>query len=676
MPRISPSVNLFERMTRLDALDDAWAKVRSNGGCAGGDGVSIKMFQPRSSKELILLSSAMRGGRYRPGPFRLLNIPKKKGGTRPLAVPSIIDRVAQAACAATLSPVFEPHFNDTSFGYRPGRGVRDAVFAVTEWRKKGYEWVVEADIVRCFERIPHEPLVARVEAALDGAKDAEAVVDLIAMWLDHAGDALGTPGIGLAQGSPLSPLLSNLYLDGLDDELERPGLRLVRYADDFVILCMTEKKAEKALDLAGDILDAHGLELKSRKTRVVDFDRGFEFLGHMFVRSFALKQVADSEEDVIETLRGVAAEDAAGAAERKKSEKTEADLLAKGYDPGTKTLYVLSRERRLGLANQSFAVRTPGEDGDTALLLSVPHQRVDRVEIGPGVDADMEAIRHALATDTDIAFVDGRGLTLGALAGVAPGRAKLHLAQARLALDEGLRAGLARRLVEARLRNQRAVLKRLNRNRKLADANDAALVIGRLLRKLARATKADAIMGYEGAGGAVYWPAYALLTEAPEVEHPFRRDRPANDPLDAALNYVTALLGRDVRCAVLRVGLHPGFGALHTARDHGEACVWDLVEPFRGVLCESVVASEFNNRRIGAPDFARISGGGVRISGTARRRLVEAFETAAARLTTSPYGGKRRRWRALVEDAARAYGQHCAAPDDPAAGFVAPILDY
>lgn len=674
MPSQSRNVDLFDRMTQLKTLDAAWEKVRANGGCAGGDGVTIPMFQPRAAKELTLLSSAIRGGRYRPGPYRLLRIEKSDGGTRPLTIPSVADRVAQTACAATLSPVLEPTFADGSYGYRPGRGVRDAVRAVSDWRKRGYEWVVEADIVRCFERIPHDPLLSRLETVLANKKGGAEIVDLAALWLDHAGDTLETPGIGLAQGSPLSPLLSNLYLDGLDGALEKPGLRVVRYADDFVILCKTENHARNALDLAGGILDSHGLALKSCKTRIIDFDRGFEFLGHLFVRSMALKQVADSEEDVVETLRAVAVGDEIETLARSEKEVEANALRAKGYDPGTRTLYLMTAERRLGLANQSFAVRG-GATEEGVLLLSVPHQRIDRIEVGPRADLDVEAIRHALATDTDLAFVDGRGMTLGMLTPPNSSRAALHLAQAQLSLNPLLRAGLARFLIDARLRNQRGLLKRLNRRPKRDDANDAARAIGRLIRKLPSAQQVPEIMGLEGAGGAAFWPAYGALVEAEGIAQPFRRDRPADDPLDACLNYLTSLLGRDVRSAVLRAGLHLGFGALHTTRDYGEACVWDLMEPFRAPLVESVVASEFNNGRLRPEHFSPSIGGGVRIEGVARRRLIEAYEEAASRLTKSPSSDKRRRWRALIGDAARSYAQYCRAPE-PDAALPLPILDY
>jgi len=672
MTRKRGSVDLFERVTALDALDVAWAKVRANGGCAGGDGVSIEMFQTRSAKELILLSSAVRGGRYRPASYRLLRIQKKDGGTRPLTIPSIVDRVAQTSCAAVLGPILDATFSDGSFGYRPGRGVADAVRAVSEWRKEGYEWVVEADIVRCFERIPHEPLLERLSELLGSEPKSDALIDLIAMWMDHAADALETPGIGLAQGSPLSPLLCNLWLDGLDDALKKPGLRVVRYADDFVILCKTEARARKALDLAASILNAHALELKSRKTRIVDFDRGFEFLGHLFVRSFALKQVSDSEEDIVGTLRAVAAEDRAAVDVQEDAEATEAAQRERGFDPGLRTLYLHTPERRLDIINQSFAVYDQTSD-DGALLLSVPHNRVDRIELASGVQADAEVLRHGLATGTDIAFVDGRGLTLGALTSPSVFRqARLHLRQAEVALDTKGAGELARSLVNGRLRTQRAVLKRYNRERKIVSVNDAALTIGKLLRKLPRTSEVKQIMGLEGASGAVYWPALAELSDL-KLAKSFTRDRPANDPLDACLNYVAALLERDIRIAILRAGLHPGLGVLHAAQDRSEACVYDLMEPFRAPLAEAVVLSEINNNRIGESDFSAMENG-IRIRADARRCLVRAYEASASRLTASPYAARRRRWRALIEDAARAYAKHCRSGGETP--FVTPEMDY
>lgn len=154
VPTMSPErtaparANLHRQMIRLDTLDAAWDKVRGNAGCAGGDGETIEGFGRRAARGLILLARALETGEYRPRDLRVIHVPKKSGGTRPLAIPSVEDRVAQTACAAVLTPVLDPTFSESSFAYRPGRSVIQAVRAVVRWRKRGYAHVVEADIVR------------------------------------------------------------------------------------------------------------------------------------------------------------------------------------------------------------------------------------------------------------------------------------------------------------------------------------------------------------------------------------------------------------------------------------------------------------------------------------------------------------------------------------------------
>ncbi|WP_205649889.1 reverse transcriptase domain-containing protein [Afifella aestuarii] len=229
--------DLFLRVTEPATLDQAWARVRANGGCAGGDGETLAAFSRAAARRILSLSKQLREGSYRPRALRIVEIAKKRGGTRPLAIPSIVDRVAQTACAQELTPLLDPMFEDDSFAYRPGRSVAMAVRRIGSLRRKGFVHVVEADIVRCFERIPQAPLLQRLEEALAGRSGAERVSDLVAHWLEHAGASLSTPGTGLPQGSPLSPLLANLYLDSVDEELATGGARLIRFADDFVILC-------------------------------------------------------------------------------------------------------------------------------------------------------------------------------------------------------------------------------------------------------------------------------------------------------------------------------------------------------------------------------------------------------------------------------------------------------
>jgi CRISPR-associated protein Cas1 len=341
------SADLFHMLALPATLDAAWERVRANGGCAGGDGETIAQFQRGNAARILALSSKILDGRYRPRDLRILHIPKKGGGTRPLAVPSVQDRVVQTACAGILSPILDPIFDDASFAYRPGRSVLMAVRAIEKLRKRGFTHVVEADITRCFERIPHPPLLDQLERVLGTKHGAHRLVDLIALWLEHMALELQTPGIGLAQGSPLSPLLANLYLDQFDNAIDKMGIHFVRFADDFVLLCKNESAARRALDHAGDVLELHGLELRSDKTRIIDFDRGFAFLGHLFIRSMVLKQVADPAENPVEIMRDLAARDEQTNLSAQQEADAERQERAKGYDRGQRVLYIVEPGRRL-----------------------------------------------------------------------------------------------------------------------------------------------------------------------------------------------------------------------------------------------------------------------------------------------------------------------------------------
>lgn len=164
------SGDLFAEICALGTLDDAWERVRANNGCSGGDGEAVDEFQRRAANRLVALSNALKNGSYRPRDLRILQIPKRLGGIRPLAIPSIIDRVAQTAGAIVLTPILDPRFADSSFAYRPGRSVTQAVQRIGALRKRGFGHVVEARIQRCFERIPHDAVLTRLRTGAGGPK--------------------------------------------------------------------------------------------------------------------------------------------------------------------------------------------------------------------------------------------------------------------------------------------------------------------------------------------------------------------------------------------------------------------------------------------------------------------------------------------------------------------------
>lgn len=663
-PRRAPIEDeaVFARLSALPALEAAWAKVLGNGGASGGDGVMLARFMTSAPMRLVRLRAALVSGRYTPGPIRRVAIPKKDGETRPLAIPSVVDRVAQTAAATALAPLIDQELEDSSFAYRAGRSVQQAVERVRALRQAGHLYLVDADIERFFEQVPHDRLMARLgESMTDGP-----TTRLVSLWLEHASPG----GRGLAQGSPLSPLLANLYLDRLDEAFDARGARIVRFADDFVILAESRAGAEAALAKVAHLLAEHGLALNREKTRITSFDQGFRFLGHLFVRSLVMAGAADEplgEADAL--MRRVAAEDARDAAKAAEAAEQEAVQRSHGLDPGQRILYLTSADRRLSVRNTAFSVEAgsggpggrPGSDAAGPVLwreiLALPHQRVDRIELAPEAQAELAALRHALATDTPIAFVNGHGETLGWLAPTLGQRASRHLAQARHALDDGLRLALARKFVEGRVRNHRALLRRLNRGRSEPAVLQALAELNGMIRAIDKPASVAELLGHEGRAAAVFWPAWGRL-----LGHGFsfarRRREEADDAVNILLDVTAHLLARDVGAALGRAGLHPGIGMLHATDDRRDAAVFDLMEEFRAPLSESVVALAINGRSVGEADFERRPGGGVRLGAEGYRAMIRAYERAATREVRSRRDGRRRRWRGIMVDQALALAGH------------------
>ena len=623
------SVRPYERVTGLDALQAGLEKVRRNGGGPGGDGVTVQDIVMRSPAALIDLQRAIRNGTYRPGPIRKISMAKKSGGYRTLSIPSTIDRVAQSAVAQFLQEHLEPEMEDSSHGYRPGQSVQSAVRQISHYRQKGFEWVIDADIKSYFDNVAHKPLLERVSQSI---ADSD-LLDLISLWLEASGE----DGLGLPQGSPISPVLANLYLDGLDEKLSHRDHKIVRFADDFVVLCRNEKIAGRALEKVRDELDRLGLSLNLDKTHVTKFDRGFRFLGRIFVRSL----VMDDLWDELCNVPGSIVEDAAiiaGQGDQLIDEPTAPVRIAQ------RPLYVVTPGVTLTRRHNTFQLM----EGERPVL-SVPTGHVGRIDLFPGTSADDEALRHALASKTPIHYANGQGGTIGTLLANPAERARLHLEQARLALDEQLRVAAARTLVQGRIHNQRALLRRLNRKRKLQDVAHACEKLNRILRKLPIADRVEQLMGHEGEAAAIYWPAWGACLEHGWTFSTRRRQPPPN-PVNVVLSFTASLLYRDMETAIARRGLHPGFCVLHSVRDGHNGCASDLIEEFRAPLCEGLSLYIFNNRIVSKDDFLKASEEGVRIVPRGRDAVIKAYEHWLERPVMSPRLKHKVSWRSLMDE--------------------------
>jgi RNA-directed DNA polymerase len=279
---------LIDKVYALPNLRKAFARVRANGGAAGVDHVTVEEFERHLEANLEKLSQSLHDGSYRPQAIRRVWIPKPGSQEkRPLGIPTVRDRVAQAALRAVLEPIFERDFAVQSYGFRPNRGCKDALRRVDTLLKQSYNWVVDADLKSYFDTIPHSGLMAQVEGKVVDGK----VLGLVAAYLTAKvmETAQGwMPDEGTPQGAVISPLLSNIYLDPLDHLLAGKGYEMVRYADDFVILCRSEAEASAALEQVRDWTASVGLKLHPDKTRIVDATQrgGFDFLGYHFERGY------------------------------------------------------------------------------------------------------------------------------------------------------------------------------------------------------------------------------------------------------------------------------------------------------------------------------------------------------------------------------------------------------
>lgn len=268
-------------------LQSAFAKVWRNGGSAGADEQTVAHFGRHAEAELQRLHEQLRDGAYRPQPVRRAWIAKPGSNEkRPLGIPAVRDRIVQGALRHVLEPIFEADMAEHSYGFRPGRGAKDALRRVDDLLKTGHDWVVDADLKSYFDTIPHDRLLALVKQRVADGRVLALVESFLRAGVLETAKGWQPTERGTPQGGVISPLLANVYLNLLDHQMAAAGWELVRYADDFVILCRSQAEAQTALAAVRQWVSEAGLTLHPEKTRVVNAAQpgGFDFLGYHFER--------------------------------------------------------------------------------------------------------------------------------------------------------------------------------------------------------------------------------------------------------------------------------------------------------------------------------------------------------------------------------------------------------
>ena len=282
--------SLIDKIFADRTLELAWAKVQSNAGACGVDGITVSHFAKDSQSRLLVVKEHLKQGTYQPKPVKRVMIPKPGSSEkRPLGIPTVRDRVVQTAARMAIEPIFEREFAEHSYGFRPGRGCKDALRRVDELLRSGLVHVVDVDIKRYFDSIPHQRLMELVGERIADRRVLTLIEGFLKQgimeplgWIESEEREEGTP-----QGGVISPLLANIYLNPLDHLMSKAGHQMVRYADDMVILCPSAEAAATVLETLREWSSQAGLELHPEKTKIVDMGQPkahFDFLGYRFWR--------------------------------------------------------------------------------------------------------------------------------------------------------------------------------------------------------------------------------------------------------------------------------------------------------------------------------------------------------------------------------------------------------
>lgn len=588
----------------------AWSRLQAKDAEDGHLTSAVREFSRDALCNLQALATAVRTQQWQPGPLYMVDTVKTSGGTRTLAVGSVADRVLERAILLAITDRVDAHLMPWSFAYRRGLGVGAAHDALIALRDDGYRYIARCDIEDCFDEIPR----TRALLALRRCISDEKVLDLVEALLERKEVGAGQrrdSGRGLPQGSALSPLLCNLYLDAFDRRLAEGGWLALRYADDIAIAAATPDDAEQALLAAAVAVSELGLALNERKSRWRSFDEGVEFLG---------KRI---------TSRHRAAAD--------------------GSDrPARRTVFVVE---------QGSVVRAQGDrlrvTQDRRTVLRTSMSRVRQVVVEGRVGLTTPFMHRAAEYGIDVVILDDDHTWVSRLEHPFGGDPQTRLQQYRSCDNRDDALAIARGFVAGKTMNMRTHLVRLRRSGLGTIELDEA--VAGLAQDHLRALDARAnaiLMGVEGAATRRYFSALRrLLPEEWGFEG--RRHRPPPDPVNAMLSYLYTLLALEAVAAVAAAGLDPQHGFLHLPRRGRASLALDLMEEFRPLIVDQVVMRLVLDGRVHPSGFSVSADGGWRMHDTVKRRLLSSYERRMLTLTTHPDSSGRLSYRSALHAQSR-----------------------
>lgn len=584
--------------------------------------------------------------------------------TRTLLVPCLRDRILQTSVAHEMSRSYEEEFLDVSFAYRPDRGVDRAIARIRQLRDLGYTSIVDADIRSYFDRVDW----GLMEESLRIAGEPDWVLSLVSAWIRAPiwdGFRIRARTRGLPQGSPLSPLLANLFLLPLDQRLASGDLRMVRYADDFVCLARSQAQAEEALALVRTELGRLKLELNERKTRITSFDEGLRFLGVLFQKGEIWRPWKEHPSEQGRLLHKARPMPASmlwrfQAPPDAKSLEAQLKRTSQRWLPaaGAERAAEGSPVAYLYLTEQGAVLRKSGErflvEHEDRIVLDLPYHKLEQVFVFGHVQVTTQAMLELMERDIDLSYFTWSGSFRGSIAPRRGASVLDRMAQFALWQDAARARQVAVAIVANKIQNARATLEwwAAGQNR-LGEFAALRESLGASAQRALAAEDTETLMGVEGAAAKAYFDLFRHLDQG-RFQWNGRSAHPPRDPINSLLSLAYTLLTRELGALVEGDGLEPALGSLHQIEDRRPSLALDLVEAFRHPVADRLVVRLLESQWLDPGQFVRQEGGGILLSPAALKDFLDRYEhwMASPRRTANAEGPS---FRTLLREEVRRY---------------------
>lgn len=609
--------------------------------------MTVFEYQKHLDRNMDTLLERLTHGVYRPWPLLRIVLQKKPDSPkmRTLLIPAVVDRLLQTAIARQLSRSFEEEFLECSFGYRPGRSVDRAIARIRKLHELGYEYVVDADIHSFFDEVSHDMLLDR----LTRYAPQESVAALLNVWVRAevwTGERIDRLKKGVPQGSPISPLLANFFLEEFDRALESKGLKLVRYADDFLILSRTPQEAEAQLRMTGEMLTELHLRLAVEKTHLTSFSEGFKFLGAFF-RDDSIWipwKSAQRKGKLLYVAKPLPAQFRGPYVAPVPPGKKQMEMaFQKIHRDGRRAASQFSRAVHqiaaeedkqempfLYLTDQGSILRKAGDrflvEREDEVILDLPYHKLDTVVVFGNVQVTTQALGELLEKGIPLHFLTRQGEYKGSL--LPPRGAQVALRLKQYGAYQGDTLPWAREFIAAKLANAEAVLTGLRAHGEPGGGgfDEVRAQVAAGAGHVAETGSADQLMGVEGAASKAYFEAFWMFNKS-ELPWNGRKMHPSTDALNALLSLAYTLLTGELTGLIESTGLDPYLGFLHQIDYNRPSLALDLIEPFRYPIVDRMVLRMVNRKQFQADDFVIAeSNGQVHLRPGSLKRFLAEYE--------------------------------------------------